>query len=786
MRVLLFFTIGALSFSLPTFATNSNTDSTAVLTDKLSEAVVSAVRVNQNAPFSVSNISRAELQDFSSFGQELPLLFARTPGVMAWSENGLGNGTTYMRIRGAADSRINVTLDGVPLNSPEHQCVFWANTNGYSALLGSVQIQRGVGTSTYGDGAFGGSISLSTRRPSTSKGGRINTSYGSCNTFNIGGSFSSGLFKKHFVAEGSFRQTTTDGYMNGTAGRSGSATVAISYLGDKFFVRYRNLANFEHTGQAWNGATAGNDDASLMDEGIKSYADMYAHGLGLYNSLYEQIVFDPETWSFSKDSEGNYMTERYRLSNGTYWNQTTDNFWQDHNIVSFSGQLSDCLRANATLYYTYGYGYYEEFRPNNKLSKFGLSDPSLKRTDFVRRKGPSQHSFGLLSNIAYKKGPYSVTAGLFLSGFRSHHFGYLTYIKDPSLAATYTPKGSFYKYYDSSSSKGDYSAFTKMVYNLTPNTFAYLDLQYRHVDFALSGLHDIFLEAPDGTLENMRLNTNSKHDFLNPKLGISYQLGQHKAYASIAISHREPERNNYTDNGSYPHPKDESVTDYEVGYQFVSGETLALSANFYYMDYHNQFVQTGAKSDIGENLTTNILHSFRTGIELSAVYKPWSWLSLEANGAFSQNKILDFTEIVEDWDKGEQSIHYSSSTLAYSPSALINGFVDFLSGPFKASIHTAFVSRMYLDNTQNAQRSLPAYSFTNIDLSYKHKFDGVVKEMIVACKLGNIFNAHFATSAWVYSAIYESGGYTNDNRYYQIGFMPNAGLTAMISVELVF
>ena len=272
-------------------------DSTEV--EHLQEVVVKGVRAQKNAPYAVSNIKKAELSAFSKTGQELPMLFSQTPGVMAWGESGLGIGTTHMRIRGAGDSRINITLDGVPLNSPEDQCVFWANMNSYASLLGSAQIQRGVGSSTNGDGAFGGTVALASATPSQTPTLELSASYGSLNTYNVGGKLSTGLLWKHLILDGAYHTTGTDGYLHGTSARSGSYYGGLTYLAlDKLVIRYKNIGNFERTGQAWNGVTAGNNDYSLMDgcyddgswtystaTGIKGYDDLRNVGLGKYNSL---------------------------------------------------------------------------------------------------------------------------------------------------------------------------------------------------------------------------------------------------------------------------------------------------------------------------------------------------------------------------------------------------------------------------------------------------------------------------------------------------------------------
>ena len=341
--------------------TVSAQDADSLKMERLQEVVVSGVRTQKNAPYATANIKRQELSDFSTSGQELPFLFSRTPGVLAWSENGLGTGTTYMRIRGAADSRINVTLDGVPLNSPEDQCVFWANMNSYASLLGSVQIQRGVGTSTNGDGAFGGTVALSSKTPLQRPSAEVSASYGSYNTYNLGGSFSTGLMGRHFILDGAYHETNTDGFIHGTSGRSGSYYGGLSFVKDNIVIRYKNFGNFEKTGQAWNGVTAGNDNYSLMDgnyddgswayqtkTGIKTYEDMWNAGLGKYNSLYEQLVTGDDGL-FAKDGSGNYQTQRYTMADGSFWHKTTDNFWQNHNLLTLAWDIDDHWSTTATL-----------------------------------------------------------------------------------------------------------------------------------------------------------------------------------------------------------------------------------------------------------------------------------------------------------------------------------------------------------------------------------------------------------------------------------------------------
>ena len=788
-----FLTLAAMIAAMGVKAQNDVTIDTTHF-ELLNEVVVNSVRVQKNAPFAVSNVNKLELNDFSKTGQELPFLFSKTPGIIAWSENGVGTGTSYMRIRGAGDSRINVTLDGVPLNSPEDQCVFWANMNSYGALLGNVQIQRGVGTSTNGDGAFGGTVAMSTAAPSLVPSAEITGSYGSFNTLNFGAKASTGLLWNHLVIDGAYHETSTDGFMHGTKGRSGSYYGGITYTNKNFQLRYKNIGNFENTGQAWNGVTAGDNDLSLMDgtfganTGIKTYEDMVRVGLGQYNSLYEHLVYD-DNGDFLKDENGHYVTERYQMNDGSFWDRTTDNFWQDHNILTATWEINNHWKTSASLHYTYGYGYYEEFRYNNKLAeKFGINefkaDGKPVKSDAVRKKGLRQDTYGGIWNLNYQDDRWDIIGGLALQQFKGNHFGYITYIANEEIAQNYLANGD-YQYYDSDASKLDGNTFVKAAFNITDQWTVFGDLQYRYVDYKTNGINDKFVKNDEGLFVNQELNVNEQYHFFNPKGGISWELNNHHAYASVAMSHREPERNNFTDNGSYPFPRPEQLLDYELGYNY-DGTIWQAGANFYYMDYTDQFVQTGAVSDIGEALTTNIKDSYRMGVELQAGVNPTPWLTIEANAALSQNKIKDFDEVVEDWDNGTTTIHYDNSTLAFSPSAIVNGFVTFHHKGFAATWHSNYVSRMYLDNTQNLDRSLPGYSVSNVSLSYSLKPKKVVKETVFRVNFNNVFNKRYAASGWVYSAICDSYGHPNDNRYYQIGFIPMAGFNVMGNLTIRF
>jgi iron complex outermembrane receptor protein len=299
------------------------------------------------------------------------------------------------------------------------------------------------------------------------------------------------------------------------------------------------------------------------------------------------------------------------------------------------------------------------------------------------------------------------------------------------------------------------------------------------------GYNDKYYLDDNGTPQKHYLDIDKKYDFLNPKAGFSWQSGDYRIYGSVAMSHREPERNNFTDNGSYPAPKAEQLMDYELGFTHTKKD-WRFGLNLYYMDYKDQFVQTGAVSDIGESLTTNISDSYRMGAEVQLGFDFTPWLSFEANASASLNKIKDFDEVIEDWTNGTCTIHHDNSTLAFSPSSISNVFLNFHWNGLQAIIQQQHVSRQYLDNSECDDRSLPSYLVYNASVSYTLKPKKILKETVFSLNFSNLFNKRYANGGWVYSAVDEGSGFTPDNRYYQIGFIPMAGFTMMGNVTLCF
>lgn len=372
--------------------------------------------------------------------------------------------------------------------------------------------------------------------------------------------------------------------------------------------------------------------------------------------------------------------------------------------------------------------------------------------------------------------------GFSMQLFRCNHWGKVTYIADEALEKKYFTDGR-YKYYDSDANKNDWSWFFKANRKFGNGWNWFLDMQMRYVNYNTDGLNDHFEQGADGNYKNQSIDINENYFFVNPKAGISYDANGHKAYASIAYANREPERNNFTDNIGYGNPSPERLLDLEWGYQY-QGENWFAGVNFYYMKYVNQFVMTGEKSDIGESLTRNIKDSYRLGAEVSAGWSPLSWLSVEGNAALSRNRLKNFKECVESWDGPAVWNTYKSSTIAFSPSAILNGFVDVHFAGFRATWHTNFVSKQYLDNTESSERSLPCYSQTNVNASYTFNFAKRVlglKQVVLGADFNNIFDRHYAASGYVY---YD--WYNNNKRNSTVAYIPMAGFNCLGTVTLKF
>lgn len=705
----------------------------------LGEIVIASTRASRDAPMTSSIIGEETLRNGHTGTSELPFLLQLTPSVIGSTDNGTGIGTTSLRIRGTGGERINVTMDGVPLNNPEDQCVFWANMNSYSASVQSIQIQRGVGTSTNGSGAFGATVSMESDAPQTERHLGVETSGGSYGTFAGTVSAGTGLMGKHMTLDGRFSYTRTDGYIDRTGANLGSYFAQAAWNGDNLTVRLRNFGGYEHTGQAWNGVPG-----VKITEGERTYND-----LGLYH-----------------DDSGSEAAR-----------PTTDNYWQNVTHLSLAGRLNDFWNASLTMSLNVESGYYEDMKDSVNLdSKFGLKRfgaglPEKASAD--RHKWVDCRQYGIFASAVRKSELMELTAGASGMWYTSDHWGDIVWVQGHSLSDRL-------RYYESDASKADANIFVKDMLHLDGGLNLFADLQIRHVDYSIGGQNDKFIKGADNIFRNQDLDIHETFTFFNPKAGISWNGPLGEMYLSFARTSREPTRNDYTDNGGTLMPKPEKLNDIEAGWS-KTGRIWHAGMNLYYMGYRDQLIPTGRLSDIGESLTENVARSYRTGIELQGGIQPSYRFSLEFGATFSDNRILDFTEYIDNWDGDPVQIHYDRTYIALSPGITASGLMTFdITRHLQLLFSTLYVGRQYLDNSSCREHSLDAYCTSDLTASCRF---GKVR---VSAKAGNVFGTEYATGGWVYTAVSESSGYTPDSRYIEDGLFVNAPrtFTMTLSVDL--
>ncbi len=697
----------------------------------LGEVVIASTRVAADAPMTVSLMDGGTLQNSSTGTAELPFLMQLTPSVIASSDNGTGIGTSYMSIRGTRDERINFTMDGVPLNNPEDQTVFWANMNSYSASVSSIQIQRGAGTSTNGTGAFGASVSMESDAPSPDRHLNLETSAGTYGTYAGTVKAGTGLIKGHLTLDGRFSYTSTDGYIERTGANLGSYFAQAAWSGDNAVIRLKNFGGYEHTGQAWNGVPA-----EQVMAGNRTY-----NSLGLYH-----------------DDSG-MPAER----------PTTDNYSQNITHLSIAGRLNGHWNAGLTLSLNIEEGYYEDMKDSVDLAaKFGLNGYGTASAD--RHKWVRNRQVGAFGTAVRTSESCELTFGAGGMWYVSDHWGDLEWIQGQHIASPV-------RYYFSDAGKNDANVSAKAMFHLSERMHLFADLQLRHTSYRIGGQNDKFTKGTDGTYRNQLLDVNEKFTFINPKAGISWDSRAGNLYLSFARTGREPTRNNYTDNGGTLKPRHETMNDIEAGWS-KAGNGWHAGISLYHMGYRDQLIPTGRLSDIGEALTENVDRSLRSGIELQGGLQPARWFTWELNATLSRNLILDFTEYVDNWDGEALQIHYDRTDIALSPSLTASSLMTFdAARGLEFSLLTHYTGRQYLDNSSCRDRSLDPYCVTDISVRYSYG------RMGLTARAGNVTGTRYATGGWVYSAVSESCGYTADRRYTESGLAVQAPHTFILTIS---
>ncbi|MFD2516218.1 TonB-dependent receptor [Pontibacter locisalis] len=721
-----------------------------------SEVVVQATRADERTGTTFTNVSKEEIED-RNFGQDLPYLLEQVPSVVVNSDAGAGVGYTGIRIRGSDITRINVTVNGIPINDSESHGTFFVNMPDFASSVQDIQVQRGVGTSTNGAGAFGASINIQTQQVRREAYAETDHSYGSFDTWKNNVRFGTGLINGKFAFDGRLSRITSDGYIDRASSDLKSLYFSGGYFGERTSVKFITFSGQEKTYQAWYGTPEALVYGNAAD--LQDYID--------------------RNWIEGADKE-NLLTSGRRYNYYTYDNET-DNYQQDHYQLHLSHDFLPGLTFSGALHYTYGRGYYEQFKADDKLSRYGLPNVviggvEIKRSDIIRRRWLDNDFYGATYALQYRPGSrFNATLGGAWNRYDGRHFGEVIWARFASTSDIRE------KYYDNDAVKTDFNVFAKASYGLTDKLSVFGDIQVRKINYAFEGF--------DNDLENMEQDVD--YNFFNPKAGVTYQLQpEHQLYASYAIGNREPVRKDFTESTPNSRPKHETLRNVEAGYRGLIGLaelagrslTADLEINYFYMDYKNQLVVTGQINDVGAYTRTNIDDSYRQGIELAGALRLGTVATLSSNIAYSQNKIENFNEFIDDYDTGEQAVNkYNETTIAFSPDFVSTSQLEVgLMKGLKAAFIYKTVSKQYLDNTENESRIIPAYQVGDLRLSYNIGFKNILKELELGLLVNNVFSEKYAANGYTFSYI-AGGGQVTENFYY-----PQALRSYLLSVGLKF
>jgi len=692
----------------------------------LDEVVILSNRASKFTPVAQTNLEASEIQ-LLTVANNLPHLLWMTPSLVATSENGTGSGYSSFRIRGTDASRINVTLNGIPLNNPESQEVYWVNIPDMNSALQSIQVQRGVGTSTNGSGAFGASINMTTGLTTTDMYLESATTAGSYGMFQQNLAFGTGLFGKGCSLNLRYSNLTTDGYVRNGWCDHESLFASFVKRFKKSGLRLNYIYGNQHTGITWEGISKAQMDADPT-----------------YNPAGE-------------------------ITDGVYYDNESDNYRQHHIQAFYTHELSNYLLLNAGLNYTDGFGYYEQYKQDKSFASMGIADQTVEgvvytETDLIRRKNMDNGFYTGNLNLDYTKGKLCVQTGAMYTLYEGDHFATLLWTEYNENI----PSG--YEWVTNHALKTDANMFSKAEYRILKGLNAYVDLQYRYVDYVLSGVDD------DDMLD---MSQHKTWYFFNPKAGLFYELNPfNKWFVSVAVAHREPTRADLKDafkSGSSNLIRPEKLTDYEMGYTF-DNQIFMASANLYFMYYKDQLVATGKLNDVGYKLMSNVDKSYRAGVELSLGYRPVHKLQLDANATVSRNRVVDYTAWYEtydnstDWGSANQlSEHFDEAKLPFSPELIAAFSVTWKPINNFCLIYTKkYVGEQYITNTQNDNLKLAAYMTANLSLVYDFTIKGVNTR--IGLYVTNLADQVYSCNAWGYEAHFANG----DETYTEMGLYPVA------------
>ncbi len=710
----------------------------------LQQIQVVATRATKSTPVAHTNLNHETIAR-NNYGLDIPSLLALTPSMIATNETGIGIGGTSIRLRGTDATRLNVTVNGMSLNNPDSHSTYWYDTPDLISAVGDIQVQRGAGTSTNGTGAFGGAVSMTTAAPKAEFMGEASFSYGSYNTNKQAVAISSGLLKNGWAVDARATHIGSDGYVDRGMTDLKSYMLQAAHYSPRTSVKFLSFGGKAKTYLTYTGVTK--------------------EEMELYGRRYH--------------TEGQYETSHgpYVLADGThvdYYDDQTDNYLQLNNQLILNHRFTDAWSLSLMGFYTYGYGYYKQYKDARTLLEYGnlgITDASVE-ADMIRRKIMRNHTTGLNATAAYSTERLQLLMGGAWSYYTCPHWGDLEWVDGFEQSAI----GG--RWYDNDVNKQDANLFVKGSWNVATGLNLYADLQYRYVSYKAWGVNDNF---DWNTMQMQPINVDKEYHFFNPRLGVSYAFAErHNLYASAAVAHKEPTRSDFTDRYMFAadqtQPSPERLIDYELGYQYTAPR-LQMGLNLYYMRYKDQLIPTGMVNDSSDALNVNVPDSYRCGVELTAAWSVTRWLTLGGNATFSRNKILDYVDMLADSPTYGKNL--GTMTIAYSPDVVASAYADFHVKGFEAILRSQYVGKQYFTNNEIEALTLDAYCVTNLDLAYTLRTKAA-KSVRLGVSIYNLLNSKYCSNGYGYSYMWDGERY--DEAYY----FPQAPLHFLANVTIKF
>ena len=718
-----------------------------MLTDNV---IVTATRASDKSPMTFSLIDKVSIQK-QNFGQDLPMIMNWMPSVVTTSDAGAGVGYTGIRIRGSDATRINVTINGIPYNDSESQGVYWVNIPDIATSTQSIQVQRGVGTSSNGAGAFGATINLQTNSLSDMPYAHVINSLGSFGTHRHTVGAGTGKMDNNFSFDVRLSSVNSEGFIDRASSDLKSYYLAGGYYGNKTIIKAIAFGGREITYQSWYGVPESKlrkDEAAMLQTAAN------------------------EGWS--ADQINNLLSANPRTFNPYIYSNQEDNYEQYHYQLHVSNRLTENSTLNVSAHYTQGKGYYEELRDNESFEDYGLENAvfgteTIESTDLIRRRWLDNDFYGLTWSWQWEKQKWNTFFGGGWNQYQGNHFGEIIWAQ----VATTVPKD--YRYYFNDGTKTDFNAYAKTYYQVNSKLTLFADLQLRRVSYTAGGVENRLKE----------FSFNKLYVFFNPKFGYTFQINANlQQYLSFAIANREPVRSDFVDDSDNQYPKAERLNDWEAGLRWKNKRIL-LNGNLYAMHYENQLVLTGALNDVGSSLRTNVANSYRMGLELDGQVTLSPKLSLTANLTLSQNKVNRFTEVIYDYgdnfdEQNEIRNVYKNTNIAYSPNVIAGSSLNFKPfRGFEVAWLTKHVGEQFMDNTSNISRVVDAYTVNDLRLTYAFGLSGI-RDVSVSFLLNNILNAQYESNGYTY------GFFGGSTEYREKFYYPQAGINFMAMVSLRF